>query len=162
MHLNRQDYLVCLEGMSEDADENEDTYLEYTQRWIHTVDRGVLFRVNDVVYGSFYELEKLVHKHLLRLMTRDIELGKKDIVDEVTSDNSVQFHWSMIAADLDEEIGQQRLVEIVQLWLTVHGFSMAGAFLEHYIQVTKTSTRKSTSLRKGLKRKKLDMNTDDH
>ena len=147
--------------MRRDSDENEDSYLEYTQRWIRTTDRGGLFRINDAVYGLFYELEKLVRKTLLRLMTRDVERGKKEIVDEVTSDSSVQFHWSMIAADLDEEIGQQLLVEIVQLWLTVRGFSVAGAFVEQYIQITKASTRKSTSLRKGLKRKKLDMNTDD-
>ena len=102
-----------------------------------------------------------MRKFLLKLVTQDIEHSKKEIIDEVTSDNNVQFYWSMIAIDLDEDIGQELLVQIVQLWLTVRGFSTAGAFVEQYKQATKKSTKKSTSLRKGLKRKKLDMNSDD-
>ena len=67
----------------------------------------------------------------------------------------------MIANDLDEDVGQELLVEIVQLWLTIRGFFTAGAFVEQYKQAAKKSTKKSTSLRKGLKQKKLDMETDD-
>ena len=48
-------------------------------------------------------------------------------MDEVTNDTNVQFYWSMISVDLDEDIGQALLAEIAQLWLTVRGFSTAGA-----------------------------------
>ena len=159
-HPNRKDYRLT--GMSESAEEEcEDTYMDYTKRWIRAIDRGGLFRITDEVYVFFHEVERLVRKFLLKLVTQDIEHSKKEIIDEVTSDNNVQFYWSMIAIDLDEDIGQELLVEIVQLWLTVRGFSTAGAFVEQYKQATKKSTKKSTSLRKGLKRKKLDMNSDD-
>ena len=32
----------------------------------------------------------------------------------------------MIAVDVDENVGQELLGEIVQLWLTIHGFSTVG------------------------------------
>ena len=66
----------------------------------------------------------------------------------------------MISVDIDHSVGEQ-LTLIVQLWVTIRGFSTAGAFIEQYKQVTKKCTKKSTNLRKGLKRKKLDMPTDN-
>ena len=40
----------------------------------------------------------------------------------------------------------------------IRGLSIAGAFLKQYKQITNTCTKKSTGLRKQLKRRKLDMN----
>ena len=57
-HPNRQGYLVCLASMSESAEEEmEDTYLEYTKKWIRAVDRGGLFHISDEVYVVFHEIE---------------------------------------------------------------------------------------------------------
>lgn len=132
-HPNWQDFLVCLAGMSElerDEEENEDAYLDYTKRWIHAIDHGGLFRISDDVYVFIHEVERLFQKFLHQLMTQDAEHSKQEIIDEVSSDCNVQFYWSVIANDLDEDVGQELLVEIVQLWLTVRGFSTAGAFVE--------------------------------
>ena len=53
-HPNRQGYLVCLASMSESAEEEiEDTYLEYTKKWIRAVDRGGLFRIVMRYTSSF-------------------------------------------------------------------------------------------------------------
>jgi len=113
-----------------DEEENEDAYLDYTKRWIRAIDHGGLFRISDNVYVFFHEVERLVRKFLHKLMTQDAEHSKQEIIDEVSSDCNVQFYWSMIANDLDEDVGQELLVEIVQQWLTVRGFSTAGAFVE--------------------------------
>ena len=59
-------------------------------------------------------------------MTQDVERSKKEIIDEVTSDSNMQLYWSMIAVDLDEDVRQEVLVEIIQLWLTIRGFSTAA------------------------------------
>ena len=83
---------------------------------------------------------------------------EEEIIDEVTSNDIVQFHWSMIAVEVDEDIEQELLAEIVQLWLTVCGFSTAGAFVEQYKLIK--SVTKSSSLHKGLKWKNLDVNND--
>ena len=50
----------------------------------------------------------------------------------------------MIAVELDDVDGQQMLMEIIELWVTIRGFSIAGPFVEKYKQVTKTCTKKST------------------
>ena len=132
-HPNQQDFLVCLAGMSElegDEEENEDAYLDYPKRWIHAIDHGDLVYISDNVYVFFHEVERLVQEFLHKLMTQDAKHSKQEIIDEVSSDCNVQFYWSVIANDLDEDVGQELLVEIVQLWLTVRGFSTAGAFVE--------------------------------
>lgn len=50
-HLHWQSYLVCLAGMSDSIEKDKCTFfLEYTKRWIATVDRGGLFRISDEVY----------------------------------------------------------------------------------------------------------------
>jgi hypothetical protein len=110
------------------------------------------------VYVLFYEIEKEVRQFLVKLIGQSSQLEKEEIIDEIVTDD-VQFFWSMISVDIDQHVGEQLLTQIVQLWLTIRGFSTAGAFVEQYKQVTKKSTKKSTSLRKGLKRKKLDMPT---
>ena len=50
----------------------------------------------------------------------------------------------MIAIDVDDDVGQELLAEIVQLWLTIRGFSTAGAYIEQYKQATKKSVMKTS------------------
>ena len=76
-------------------EDQEGTYIKYTKRWIHVIDRGGLFHINDEVYVFFHEIERLVRK-FLKLVAQDVEQSKQEIMDEVTSDTNVQFYWSMI------------------------------------------------------------------
>lgn len=156
-HVHRRAFLVCLERMSvsleqEDNQEDDTSYQEYTTRWIRAIDRGGLFHVNDEVYVLFYEIEKKVRQYLIKLALVH-ELDKDRVIKEIVTDNEIEFFWSMISVDIDHHIGEQLLTQIVQLWLTIRGFSTAAAFVEQYKQITKTCTKKSSSLRKGLKKK---------
>jgi hypothetical protein len=81
-------------------------------------------------------------------------------VDEVLNDVDVQYHWSSIAGDIDEKASQMLLKEIVRLWLTIHGFSEAGAFVENYKKTNDKAMKRSVGTRKDLKRRKLDRETD--
>ena len=103
----------------------------------------------------------MVRKFVVKLVNQSTQQEKQEIVDEIVSDDDIQLHWSVISVDLDHHAGEQLLQEIVQLWLTIRGFSTAGAFVEQYKQITKKSTKKSTSLCKGLKRNKLDLQSDN-
>ena len=76
----------------------------------------------------------------------------KSIIEEIVNNGEVQYHWSSIAYELDDDITQLLLKEIVQLWLNIRGFSTAGSFVEQYKQCHNKSTKKSVGLRKGLKR----------
>ena len=118
-------------------EESEDSYLDYTKRWICAVDRGGLFRINDEVYVLFYEIEKKLRQFLVKLIGQSSQLDKEEIVEEIVTDDDIQFFWSMISVDIDQHVGEQLLTQIVQLWLTIRGFSTAGAFVEQYKQVTK-------------------------
>ncbi len=91
-------------------------------------------------------------------MLQQGSLAKEDIIDEVIDDLDVR---SSIAVELDNDIAQLLLKEIVQLWLNIRGFSAAGSFVERFKQCQEKSTQKTVGLRKGLKRKKLDMDKAD-
>ena len=133
--------------------------MDYTKRWIRAIDPGGLLHINEV-YVHFYEIEKKVRQFLVKLIGQSSQLDKEEIIEGIVTDDDIQFFWSMISVDINQHIGEQLLTQIVQLWLTIIcGFSMAVAFIEQYKQVTMKSTKKLTSLRKGLKRKKLDMHT---
>ena len=95
------------------------------------------------------------------IVSQSSQENKEDLIEEIVSDDDIQFYWSMISVDLDSHVGEQLLQEIVQLWVTIRGFSTAGAFVEQDKQVTEKATKKSTGLRKGLKRKKLDTLSED-
>jgi len=50
--------------------------------------------------------------------------SKQSLVCDVMEDEDVQFCWTMIAVDIDrEEDAQELLQNIVELWLTIRGFS---------------------------------------
>ena len=154
---NRQDFIVCLSSLSQKGEGSvTSTYLEYTKRWLLAIDRGGLFHIHDEAYNMFYEIECLVKKFLTTL--DGFEKDKQDAIAQIANNDSIQFYWSMIAVELDDIVGQQLLTEIIELWVTIRGFSIAGAFVEQYKQITKSCTKKSTGLRKQLKRRKLDMN----
>ena len=140
-----KEYLTCLDRMRESSAEKDVndcvSYMEYTKRWIQLVDRGGLFHISDEVYSFFYEVECLVRKFLFEIVQDTREHSKDEIIDEVACDGGVQFHWSTIAADLDEDASKALLVEVVKLWLTIRGFSTAGAFVEQYKQTVKKSTK---------------------
>ena len=62
----------------------------------------------------------------------------------------VLFHWSMITATWDNEVAIKLMEMIVELWITVRGFSLASAWIEQYKKVTKKTLQKSKPLRKQI------------
>ena len=77
------------------------------------------------------------------------------IIKAVTNNDDVQFCWTlMLSVGIHvEKHAIQLLEEIVGLWVSSRGFSIAGAWLEQHKQVTKASTAKNKALRKDLKQK---------
>lgn len=96
--------------MSEGSqEESEDSYLDYTKRWIRAVDSGGLFRINDEMYVLFYEIEKKVQQFLVKLIGQSSQLDKEEIIEEIVTDDDIQFFWSMISVDIDQHVGEQLL-----------------------------------------------------
>ena len=62
-----------------------------------------------------------------------------------------KFRWAIEAVNIEsEEQSQALLREIVNLWTTIRGFSIAAVWMETYKEATKETTQKSTGLRKHL------------
>ena len=127
--------------------------MEYMSKWISMCNRGGLFEINDTCYLMFRDIELKVRKYLFAVLGRTTSYDKDTIICSVASDDSVQFYWAMLFVDIEDEDSAIRLLkEIVGLWVTMHGFSIAGCWLEQYKQATKTNAQKG--LRKELKRNK--------
>ena len=78
-------------------------------------------------------MPKLVYK----IMT------KADTIEDLYKDDNIQFEWCMLSTNIEEETASQELLrKIIELWLTIRGFSSAGAYVEQYKQCTKLSTKK--------------------
>ena len=126
-------------------------------QWLSAVNRGGLFVISDEVYLFFSEMEKKMRNNLIELITKK-HIDKNAVIEEVASDDDVLFHWCLISTDIDDEAASQELLrKIVELWLTIRGFSTAGAYIEYYKQCMVKGVKKSTGLRRGLKRKHAEV-----
>ena len=95
-------------------------------------------------------------------MTEDSSEGKSVIIDFMLSKDDVQFYWSMMSVDIQEEEHNSELLRhIVQLWLTIRGFSISKAWMEDYKCAVKIGRAKSKGLRKNLKKKANTPPTQD-
>ncbi len=148
-----ESFIECLGDMavvSEDTD-----FLEYTKKWISTVNRGGLFPLNNITYQLFIEIEKRVQtilpSHAVK-STESTDVFKQEVIKKIADNEDVQWHWTLISQCIDsEEDAVELLHEIVFLWVTVRGFSLAATWMEMYKKSTK-NTKKKVSLRKSLKR----------
>jgi len=77
---------------------------------------------------------------------------KQTNFDEIVDDDNVHFQWCLILTVIeDATASQELLVLVVELWLTIRGFSYAAAYLEFYKQQTKFTIKKAVGRRRGLK-----------
>ena len=78
---------------------------------------------------------------------------KEEIVEKVISSDDVEFYWLISTADFEigeKEVHSALLKEIVQLYVTIRGFSYASFWMEKFKQSAKKSTQRSKSLRRDL------------
>ena len=146
-------FVECLSAMAVNGEES--TILEYTSQWVSKVNRGGLFEVNDMAYLLFREIEINLRDKLTKLLqpSATVQLDRKEeLITSTAQDDTIQFYWTMLSADIDgEEESVELLRDIVELWLTIRGFSIAGQWMEIYKKCSSKTTKKSKSLRKTLK-----------
>ena len=93
---------------------------------------------------------ELVLHQFVATMSDDHGLDKSKVAIILQEDNEVQFYWSMVSFDVDEETSHIILSEIIRLWVTIRGFSYASSIIEDYKRTTGALKRKK-ALRKELK-----------
>ena len=94
-----------------------------------------IFKVNDEAFSFFTELEMKLRHHLINIFNENAELRKESIIDSLMADEDILFSWIFVLGEVyepDESI--ELLREVIELWLTIRGFSAAGAWMEYYKQ----------------------------
>lgn len=75
---------------------------------------------------------------------------REKVVTELVKNDDIMFYWCMLTLKLDaEKEGVLRRL-VVEHWVTVRGFSFAGAYIEMYKQCTKKNLQRSKGLRTKL------------
>jgi hypothetical protein len=90
---------------------------------------------------------------------------KKEIIDGVMENDDVSFHWNNLAIDITNEQNSMELLRhVVQLWLTIRGFSISKAWMDKYKMKAQVETaRKSLriELKKSEEKKRMTDNNND-
>ena len=128
--------------------------LEYTREWIDKVNRGGLFDVSDEAFHLFVAIEMAMRDRLAtHLQSSSTQDSKGKIVDHVIGDCDVQFYWSLLSVDIrDDKDSLELLRRVVELWLTIRGYSMSKMWMENYKCTVNTTTKGKKGLRKDLKK----------
>ena len=81
----------------------------------------------------FVAIEKVTWLHLPhKCSLENHDNIKKSVMKAISDDIDVQFYWTLISQDIDEEDAIELLTEICDMWVTIRGFSMASTWLEEY------------------------------
>ena len=136
---------------SDDEDEPSQDSMPSSSDWIKSVDRGGLIHVTEQAYIVFSAIEEVVRTHLRIQNIRKIADGEKhELTQEVQASEDVQFHWCILAVDMSVEVSELLLKMIIEMWITIRGFSFAKCYMELYKQREKKITQRSKGLRKEL------------
>ena len=91
--------------------------------------------------------------HLINTVTNPQQPAKKDIIMRTINDDDVQFYWLIVSADFeidDEDTHNLLLNNIMELFLTIRDFSLAGIWMEKYYHLSKKSTQCSKKFILGI------------
>ena len=134
--------LNCLGDMMN----SDDTVQCYSTDWIDCIDRGGLTFVNGLTFEVFLAMELEIRSHLQGCKPVNFIT---DIAPSVKNSEDVLFFWSMLSSNWDEESSETLFQMVVDLWLTVRGYSYTSAWIEKY-KVSQKKSTKSKGIRKQL------------
>ena len=142
-HPLKEELLFCLSELAESHEESDES-----ATWINAIDRGRLVHIDDHQYHLFVAMELALRKHLSSKQASELLASKatQDVID----DGDVQFYWSMLSANWEEDDGQTLLHMLVTRWTTLRRFSFASALMEKYKRKACKNVQKSKGVRKQL------------
>ena len=129
--------------MATNSDDDHEDLVTYTKEWIGKVNCGGLFPLNNLAYIFFIAVEKevkvLLSTYVVKQSSKLCDDFKQRVIDNVMKNEDVQWYWTLLSQDIDSEDGAILLLkEIVQLWVTVWGFSLVNTWMETYKRNNKT------------------------
>ena len=72
------------------------------------------------------------------------------LTNEKIINDDVQFYWSMVASNWEDEVADVLLEMIIDEYVKIRGHSTASAWLEQYKRDSKKQVQKSKGVRKQL------------
>ena len=152
------EFVECIDSMHVAGEAS--SFLDYTREWVNKVNRGGLFYVSDCAYNLFVAIEIAMQVELTNHIHSSYKLSadesrkkKKEIIDGVMGNDDILFHWNTLAIDISNQQDSMELLgHIVELWMTIRGFSISKAWMDKYKRLAQAETAKK-SLRKEMKKK---------
>ena len=148
-HDLKEEMILCLASLVKDSSSEE---CGTDEEWLELMDRGGLYHVKETTFQLFCAIEGQV-RSLLEALTKPCSSSKLEMIRKVIEDEDVQFYWIISTADFeidDTETHDLLLYKIVELFITMRGFSKASAWMKKYKQSVKKTTQRSKSLRRDL------------
>ena len=124
-HPLKDQLTLCLIDLTDDADDISSD----SQDWINLTDRGGLKHVNDPTYMFFHSVEMMVQRCFQVPLPENF---KEEIKSRILKDEDVLFYWSLVSADWEDGESEALLMMIIDMWITICGFSFASAWIEKY------------------------------
>ena len=129
----QQDLVLCLDDLLSDGTEEPSE----SEEWLTALNRGGLLCVNNMTFELFYSMELEFRRHI------GAEGINSDTAEMMEKNENVLFCWCIISASWEEECSSILLPMIIQLRITIRGYSL--------VQISsKKTVQKSKSLRKEL------------
>ena len=98
----------------------------------------------------------MVRSHFSRASAHTLSAGSKAVlVESIAADEDVLFYWSILSVEWEEE--QILLRTLIDLWVTIHGFSFTRSMMEMYKQAQKKTVQKL----KGARTQLIGKSTND-
>ena len=69
-------------------------------------------------------MELVVRQHFQK--NHVATLTPVEMVEAITNDEDVAFYWCLVAVDMDTSTANHLLHTIVEIWITIHGFSFCS------------------------------------
>lgn len=148
-HHLKEEMVLCIMDLLADEDDME--LEDETTEWTTLVDRGGLWHVKPGTFHLFCAIEEELRSYFKVSGVKEISDGARDtIVRAICSSDDVAFYWCMLCTDGGDEEKDELLLRIVNLWVTIRGFSFARSWMEMYKQANKKGTQRAKALRKDL------------
>ena len=119
--------------LSNNADEREETYLEFSNAWVDSVDRGGLFLVNNCFYVFVKRIEdvarKLFNKKLI--YSYQGEDLRDTLMNRFEARPIVDLTWATLTRHIKDEKAKTILKEIIlRKWIDIRARAFANAWIQ--------------------------------
>ena len=82
-----------------------------------------------------------VRSHIKDNCASEMKGVKDEVMQAMKQNKDVLFNWSMVSANWESEEVSVLLDMIMELWVTMCGFSYAGGFIEQHKQKNKRNQK---------------------